>query len=45
MLKKYAAEVGVPEIAPHDLRRTCAKLAGPPELFPSEAMALVLTWI
>jgi len=26
MLKKYAAEVGVPDIAPHDLRRTCAKL-------------------
>jgi len=26
MLKKYAAEVGVPGIAPHDLRRTCAKL-------------------
>ena len=22
----YAAEVGVPGIAPHDLRRTCAKL-------------------
>jgi site-specific recombinase XerD len=26
MLKRYAAEVGVPCIAPHDLRRTCAKL-------------------
>jgi site-specific recombinase XerD len=26
MLKQYAAEVGVPGIAPHDLRRTCAKL-------------------
>jgi site-specific recombinase XerD len=26
MLKKYAAEVGVPGVAPHDLRRTCAKL-------------------
>jgi site-specific recombinase XerD len=26
MLKRYAAEVGVPGIAPHDLRRTCAKL-------------------
>jgi len=26
MLKKYAAEVGVAGIAPHDLRRTCAKL-------------------
>lgn len=26
MLKGYAAEVGVPGIAPHDLRRTCAKL-------------------
>jgi len=26
MLKKYAAEVGFPDIAPHDLRRTCAKL-------------------
>src|SRR5271170_7547630 len=26
MLKNYAAEVGVPGIAPHDLRRTCAKL-------------------
>jgi integrase len=26
MLKRYAIEVGVPGIAPHDLRRTCAKL-------------------
>jgi integrase len=26
MLKRYAAETGVPGIAPHDLRRTCAKL-------------------
>lgn len=26
MLKGYAAEVGVPGIAPHDLRRRCAKL-------------------
>jgi site-specific recombinase XerD len=26
MLRGYAAEVGVPGIAPHDLRRTCAKL-------------------
>src|SRR5208282_6039390 len=26
MLKKYAAEVGVAGVAPHDLRRTCAKL-------------------
>jgi integrase len=26
MLKRYAADVGVPGIAPHDLRRTCAKL-------------------
>src|SRR5450755_820235 len=26
MLKTYAADVGVPGIAPHDLRRTCAKL-------------------
>jgi site-specific recombinase XerD len=26
MLRHYAAEVGVPGIAPHDLRRTCAKL-------------------
>jgi site-specific recombinase XerD len=26
MLKRYAAEVGVPGVAPHDLRRTCAKL-------------------
>jgi integrase len=26
MLKKYAAEVRIPGIAPHDLRRTCAKL-------------------
>jgi integrase len=26
MLRRYASEVGVPGIAPHDLRRTCAKL-------------------
>jgi integrase len=26
MLKRYAAEVEVPRLAPHDLRRTCAKL-------------------
>ncbi len=26
LLKAYAADVGVPGIAPHDLRRTCAKL-------------------
>jgi site-specific recombinase XerD len=26
MLRRYAAEVGVPGIAPHDARRTCAKL-------------------
>jgi site-specific recombinase XerD len=26
MLRGYAAEVGVPGVAPHDLRRTCAKL-------------------
>jgi site-specific recombinase XerD len=26
MLQQYAATVGVPGIAPHDLRRTCAKL-------------------
>jgi site-specific recombinase XerD len=26
MLRHYAAEAGVPGIAPHDLRRTCAKL-------------------
>jgi integrase len=26
MLKEYADAVGVPGIAPHDLRRTCAKL-------------------
>jgi len=26
MLRHYAAEVGVPGLAPHDLRRTCAKL-------------------
>jgi site-specific recombinase XerD len=25
-LERYAAEVGLPNIAPHDLRRTCAKL-------------------
>ena len=26
MLQQYAEEVGVPGVAPHDLRRTCAKL-------------------
>ena len=26
MLRRYATEVGIPGIAPHDLRRTCAKL-------------------
>jgi len=26
MLREYAAETGIPGIAPHDLRRTCAKL-------------------
>jgi integrase len=26
MLRQYAAAVGVPGVAPHDLRRTCAKL-------------------
>ena len=26
MLRGYAVEIGIPEIAPHDLRRTCAKL-------------------
>ena len=26
MLRPYATAVGVPGIAPHDLRRTCAKL-------------------
>ena len=26
MLQRYASEVGLPGIAPHDLRRTCAKL-------------------
>lgn len=26
MLREYAAEAGVPGIAPHDARRTCAKL-------------------
>ena len=26
MLRQYAAEVGVPGIAPHDCRRSCAKL-------------------
>ena len=26
MLRRYSAEAGVPGIAPHDLRRTCAKL-------------------
>ena len=26
LLQQYAATAGVPHIAPHDLRRTCAKL-------------------
>jgi integrase len=26
MLRGYAAEMGIPNLAPHDLRRTCAKL-------------------
>jgi integrase len=26
MLREYAAEIGIPSLAPHDLRRTCAKL-------------------
>jgi integrase len=26
MLRKYAAEIGIPNLAPHDARRTCAKL-------------------
>jgi integrase len=26
MLREYAAEIGIPTLAPHDLRRTCAKL-------------------
>ena len=26
LLKHYAAEIGIPGLAPHDLRRTCAKL-------------------
>jgi site-specific recombinase XerD len=26
VVEQYAAEMGLPEIAPHDLRRTCAKL-------------------
>ena len=26
MLREYAAEIGIPNLAPHDLRRTCAKL-------------------
>ena len=26
LLKQYAAEIGIPDLAPHDLRRTCAKL-------------------
>jgi integrase len=26
LIKSYAEEAGVPGIAPHDLRRTCAKL-------------------
>ena len=26
MLREYAAQIGIPGLAPHDLRRTCAKL-------------------
>jgi integrase len=26
MLREYATEIGIPRLAPHDLRRTCAKL-------------------
>ena len=26
IVRGYAAEIGVPQLAPHDLRRTCAKL-------------------
>ncbi len=26
MLREYALEIGIPNVAPHDLRRTCAKL-------------------
>jgi integrase len=26
IVRGYAAEIGVPKLAPHDLRRTCAKL-------------------
>src|ERR1700758_785192 len=26
MLREYAADIGIPGLAPHDLRRTCAKL-------------------
>ena len=26
MLRQYAVQVGIPGVAPHDLRRTCAKL-------------------
>ena len=26
IVQGYAAEIGVPKLAPHDLRRTCAKL-------------------
>jgi hypothetical protein len=33
MLKQYAAEIGVPGIAPHDLRRTCAKLCRASEVW------------
>jgi integrase len=38
MLRRYAAEVGIPGIAPHDLRRTCAKLcrAAWPRLSPND---------
>jgi len=37
LIKPYAEAAGVPGIAPHDLRRTCAKLcrAGGGELVPS----------
>ncbi len=26
MLREYAGEIGIPNLAPHDLRRSCAKL-------------------
>lgn len=27
IVRKYGARIGVPQLAPHDLRRTCARLA------------------